>query len=328
MHMTDPPETSELLTFATAVAAGSISKAARELGVPRPTVSRRLLKLEERLGVRLIRRTTRAMVLTDAGEVLYARARAVLSAVEDAVASVQKSDDRVRGLLRVSVPPMAGDALGSVVASFLRDNPEVTVELHASTRHVDLVADGYDVAVRASSDLPPGLIARNLARARVLAVASPAYVAERGMPMRPSALERHRCLVGFARGEHPATQWPLLRGGSIRVRATLATNDIGVLRHAALAGRGIALLPMPLVHDDLANGTLVPVLPTRLGEETRFAAVYADREFVSPAVRAFIDAVARWAREDPNFSRVDPPCPKSEKRPKAKRLGRAATRAA
>lgn len=316
--MHEPPETSELQTFATAVAAGSLSRAARELGVPRPTVSRRLQRLEEKLGVRLLRRTTRAMALTDAGELLYARTRIVLAAVRDAVASVQKSDDVARGLLRVSVPPLGGSGIGPMIAGFLGQHPGVRIELYASTAHVDLVADGYDVAIRATSELPAGLIARNLARTRIVGVASPAYLARAGAPRRTTELSKHACLAGFTRGTHPATEWPLVRGGTVRIDATLATNDIGVLCDAARAGLGIALLPLLMVYDDLASGALVAVLPEVLGTETRVAVVYADREFVAPALRAFIDAVIGWARDDPTMSQKLPECPT----PKARRAKR------
>ncbi|MEX1362776.1 MAG: LysR family transcriptional regulator, partial [Nannocystaceae bacterium] len=249
--MDDPPETSELMTLAAVAEATSISKAARALGVPRPTVSRRLARLEDKLGVRLLRRTTRAMALTDAGEVLYARARTVLAAVRDAVESVQERDDVVRGVVRVSVPPMTGAATGALISGFLAKYPQVRLELEASSRHVDLLADGYDVAIRGSSDLPPGLIARSLARSRVVAVASAEYLERAGTPSGPAELSEHSCLAGFTRGEHPTTQWPLMRGGTVRIEPLLATNDLATLRVTALAGRGIALLPQLLVHAEL-----------------------------------------------------------------------------
>jgi DNA-binding transcriptional LysR family regulator len=319
MQMHDPPETSELLTFARTVEARSISRAARVLGVPRPTVSRRLARLEEKLGVRLLRRTTRAMAITHAGEALYAQARVVLAAVRDAEASVRRSDDAVRGLLRVSTPPMPGPSLGALVATFLARHPEVRVELDTSTRHVDLVAGGCDVAIRASSEIAPGLIGRTLMRSRMIAVASPSYLARMGAPKRAADLARHACLVGFARGEHPITHWPLLRGGKVRVEARLTTNDVAVQKAAAVAGHGIALLTVPMVYDELVSGALRPVLDARVGAEVRIAVVYAEREFVAPAVRAFVDAVVAWARDEPLFNRPMPACDGREKTPAAKR---------
>ncbi|MEZ4410645.1 MAG: LysR family transcriptional regulator [Polyangiales bacterium] len=309
MLMDDPPETSELLTFARTVEARSISRAARELGVPRPTVGRRLARLEQKLGVKLLRRTTRAMALTDAGEALYARARVVLAAVRDAELSVRRSDEAVRGLLRVSAPPRATDSFGAMVSDFLTRFPEVRLELDMSARHVDLIAEGYDLAIRAASELPPGLVARRLLRSRQVAVATPAYLAEKGAPKRVTELAKHACLVGFERGEHPVTHWPMLRGGKVRVEPTLASNALEVIHAAALAGRGIAMLPLMVVYDDLEAGRLAAVLPERLGSDVHIAAVYPDREFVSPALRAFIDAVVAWAKSDAQFSRELPPCP-------------------
>lgn len=309
MQMTDPPETSELLTFARTVEARSISRAARELGVPRPTVGRRLARLEEKLGVRLLRRTTRAMALTDAGEAFYARVRAVLAAVRDAELSVRQPDEVVRGLLRVSAPPRASGGFAEMLAAFSASYPEVRLEIDFSARHVDLIADGYDVALRAASQLPPGLIARKLHRSRQVVVGAPAYLRARGTPKRVTELAQHACLVGFERGEHPMTHWPAVRGGRVRVEAALATNSLDMLHVAALGGRGLAMLPLLLVYDDILAGRLVPVLPERLGGEVHFAAVYADREFVSPALRAFLDAVVAWAKSNAELSRALPECP-------------------
>ncbi len=303
MQMRELPETSELLTFVRAVEARSISRAALELGVPRPTVGRRLARLEEKLGARLLRRTTRRMALTDAGEALYARARSVVTAVLDAQDAVRHGDDVPRGVLRVSTPPMQGVGLGTLVARFLDRCPEVRLELETSTRYVDLVAGGFDVAIRAASDLAPGLIARTLARTRLVAVASPAYLAAHGTPKRTSDLAKHRCLVGYTKGEHPATHWPTSRG-RVKVTARLASNDLGALRESALAGQGITMMPAPMVSDDLDAGTLVPVLPERLTGSAHIAVVWADREFVPAAVRAFVDEVVRWAAELPAFARV------------------------
>lgn len=299
--MQESPETSELLTLAAVAEAQSIAKAARILGVPRPTVSRRLARLEGKLGVRLLRRSTRTMALTDAGELLYARARIVLGAVRDAVVSVQKSDNLVRGLLRVSVPPMMGPDVGELIASFLTKYPEVRLEVDASARHVDLVRDGYDVAIRASTDLPPGVIARTLTRTALLAVASPAYIKARGAPTKPSELLKHACIAGFSRGEHPSTEWPLIRGGGTRIEPVLASNDMVVLRAAALAGRGIALLPELLVRHEIAAKSLVPLLTDKVGAQTRVVVMYAERELVPPAVRAFIEATVAWSKRQTTF---------------------------
>ncbi|MDI1446054.1 LysR family transcriptional regulator [Polyangium sp. 6x1] len=292
--MHEPVETSELLAFSKTVEARSLSRAAAELGVPRATISRRLARLEERLGVRLLRRTTRSLALTDAGEALHRHARIVLDAVHHAEASVRKTDDAVRGELRVSVPPMSGTNFGAMICDFAQRYPEVRLHVHSTTQHVDLQRGGYDVALRASTALEPGLVARKLSRDPVLAVASPAYLEAHGTPRTRRDLRHHRCLMGFARGELPQTQWPF-SGGKFQVEGALFTNDIYLLCDAALEGLGIALLPRVMVRPHLDTGALVHVLPGAIQGETHIAVVYPEREFMPPQVRAFIDALVAWA---------------------------------
>ncbi|MCA9572229.1 MAG: LysR family transcriptional regulator, partial [Myxococcales bacterium] len=234
----DLPETSELAAFVAVVDAGSVSGAADELGLPRATVSRRLARLEERLGVRLLRRTTRRTALTDAGTELYGHARTALAAVGEGWAALRRADGVPRGLLRVSVPPVSGE-LTEVLLAFVRAFPEVRLEVEVSTRHVDLIGEGFDVAVRASGHLDPGLVARQLARFRSQALASPAYVERHGLPSTAEELRDHACLLGFDRGVRPVTWWPLLDGGRVRVDGRLVCNDIDVLWEATRQGLGI-----------------------------------------------------------------------------------------
>ncbi|MDI3289949.1 LysR family transcriptional regulator [Polyangium sp. 15x6] len=316
--MDDPLETSELLAFSKAVEARSLSRAAAELGVPRATISRRLARLEERLGVRLLRRTTRSLVLTDAGEALHRHARIVLDAVHHAEASVRKTDDAVRGELRVSVPPMTGTSFSAMICDFARRYPEVRIHVHSTTQHVDLQRGGYDVALRATTALEPGLVARTLAREPTLAVASPAYLEAHGTPRNRRDLRHHRCLMGFARGELPQTQWPF-SGGKFQVEGALFANDVYLLCDAALEGLGIALLPLILAHPHLESGALVHVLPGALQGESHIAVVYPEREFMPPQVRAFIDALVAWAPE--LVARTNAPMPK---RAVKKRVGKSA----
>jgi DNA-binding transcriptional LysR family regulator len=295
IQMNDPVETSELLAFSKTVEAKSVSRAAIELGVPRATISRRLARLEERLGARLLRRTTRSLALTDAGEALYGHARIVLDAVNHAEASVRRTDDAVRGDLRVSVPPIMNLGFYAMICDFAKRYPEVKLHINFSTQHVDLRSGAYDVALRASSELEPGLIARTLWRAPVVAVASPAYLAERGTPRSQRDLRDHRCLMSFARGEFPQTHWPFAGGGKIYVEGALFSNEITLLCEAAVRGLGIAFLPMMLVGELIESGVLVHVLPRLIEADSRVAAVYLEREFVPPQVRAFVDALAAWA---------------------------------
>lgn len=314
--MQEPVETAELLAFARTVDARSLSRAAIELGVPRATVSRRLARLEERLGARLLRRTTRSLALTDAGEALYRHAQIVLDAVRHAEASVRRVDDAVRGDLRVSVPPVMPPSFHDLICEFSARYPDVRLQVHFSSRAVDLLRDGYDVALRASTDLEPGLIARRLSEVKLVAVASPAYLAAHGTPASRRDLSRHRCLMNLGRGELPQTQWPFGKGHKISVTGALFSNDLGLLRDAAVRGLGIALLPMPFVHALLEDGALVHVLPGELEAESQVAVVYPERELVPPQVRAFVDILVAWATTE--LVKPPPRCEETRARPRGR----------
>lgn len=298
--MPDPVETSELLAFVRVVAAKSVSRAALELGIPRATVSRRLARLEERLGVRLIQRTTRSLSLTEAGTTLYRSAQLALDAIAQAEDSVRRSDTLVRGPLRVSMPPMMDHSLQAAICDFATTHPEVQLQVHFASHYVDLRSGGYHLALRAGTNLEAGLVGRTLLRMPLLAVASPDYLALHGTPKSGRDLRHHRCLLGFARGELPESTWPLLRGGDLRVTGTFVSNALPLLASAAVAGLGIGLLPRQTVANELRSSTLVQVLPKTIGGEARLAIVYVEREFMLPQVRAFIDALVAWA---PQFSR-------------------------
>ncbi len=292
--MSDPVETAELVAFTKTVESKSLSRAAAELRVPRATVSRRLGRLEERLGARLLSRTTRTLVLTDIGEVFYRQACIALEAVRLAQQSVRMTDDVVRGDLRVSVPPVMSVSFHAMLCEFATRYPELRVHVHTSNQLVDILSGGYDVALRASSHIQPGLIARTLFRDPMIAVASPAYLADRGTPRTQRDLRTHRCLLGFARGELPESHWPMVTGGKLHVDGAFFANDIALLCDAALRGLGIALLPRDLVASHLESGALLQVLADIIGAEMQIALVYPERAFLPPQVRAFIDAVAAW----------------------------------
>jgi DNA-binding transcriptional LysR family regulator len=292
--MNEPLETAELLAFVKIVEARSLSRAALELGVPRATLGRRLARLETRLSTRLLRRTTRSIAITDAGELLYQRARLVLEAVAQAEASVRNPDDAVRGDLRISVPPLNTPEFGAMLLAFAARYPEVRLHVDYSTRHVDLHREGYDVAIRGSNlPIEPGLIAKVLGRGRLVAVASPAYLKANGTPTSVRDLLRHRCLMGFARGTHAQTHWPRQSGKPVKVQGVLFTNDLLLLAQAAAEGAGIAMLPTFITQPLIETKELVHVLPTILGAESRASIVFAERELMAPQVRAFVD----WATQ-------------------------------
>lgn len=299
-------ETAELAAFVRTVEAGSLSRAAKELGVPRATLGRRLDRLEARLGARLLRRTTRSLVVTDEGRVLYDRAREALAAVREAAESVGRQTGAIRGRLRVSVPPMQDPRMNAFLVEFLEAHPEVSLEITFSTATVSFGEDGYDVALRASASLDPALVRRTIGEQRLLAVASPGYLASHGTPRRAEDLRDHACIRGFARGEHPTSEWPTPTG-TIRVGGALTTNEILLQADAAYRGLGIALVPEALVADAIARGELVQVLEGEVGVTSTLAVVYPERKLLRPVVRAFVDALVVFGTE--LLARGRPACP-------------------
>lgn len=274
------PSNDRLTEFAAVAAARSISAAARSLGLERATLSRRMSGLEAELGVRLLHRSTSRLVLTPAGEELRRRADRITADAQEAWSAVRRMDDVPRGVLRVS---MVGDALDDVLVGYVRDFPEVRVELVETSRQVDIIAERIDVAVRFGPVTDLYLIARRVnARVDRVVVASPGYLARVGRPASPDELIEHECL-----GARTST-WPLRAGGRVSVTGRLGANGSRLILKAARAGLGLAFLPMPLIRDELSSGALVHILDS-VGDTAQVSIVFADREYIDPKVRVFID---------------------------------------
>ncbi|MGN5526526.1 LysR family transcriptional regulator [Pantoea sp. BS_4] len=291
-------ETSELIAFTKTADAKSLSRAAAELGIPRATLSRRIAQLEKKLNTRLLLRTTRSLVLTDLGSIFYKEAIIALEAIRQAEQSVSRAGGYLRGDLRVSLPPGMKKSFRAMLCEFITQHPMLRVHIHTASHHIDFRQGGYDVALRASSQIEPGLIARTLFRDPVIAVASPDYLSKMGVPVTADDLKDHQCLVGFARGEMPDMYWPLISGNRIKVEATFSSDDITLLCEAAINSLGIALLPEDLIREHLRQGDLVPVMRDILGSEMQIALVYPDRHFLMPQVRVFIDSVVGWVASE------------------------------
>lgn len=296
-HSDHMPSVDRMREFLAVVEAGSISEAARGLGVPRATLSRRMASMEVDLGVRLIIRRTTRLALTHAGEELLRRAQRIVVDADAAWDAVRRLDDTPRGLLRVSV---TGPHFLKLFTEFLCDFPEVRLEVQSTTRHVDLLADGVDVAMRIGPVEDKDLIVRQVHKDRTIVVASPDYLAANGTPQTAEALKDHRCIVGFAGGWTPRGDWPLLNGGTVNVGGRLSANEVLLIREAAIAGLGCALLGSAVVAKDVTEGRLVPVVTDHVGADLPVNLVYADREFVDPKIREFVDrAVKVISREMP-----------------------------
>lgn len=279
----------DVVVFAKVVESKSFTRAGRELGLPKSTVSRKVSELEGRLGARLLQRTTRSLSLTDAGRAFFEHASRVVSELDAGTAAVQELEEAPRGLLRLSAPLNFG-LFASALSAFVARYPAVEVEMVCSDRLVDLVEDQFDLAIRASRLKDSTLVARPLGVLRNVIVASPRYVAEQGQPRQPKDLVRHTCLVfggGVDRGQYRLTRKG--REEAVTVRGHLVANDFDLLHEAARDGLGIAMLPYPRLHDDCKSGRLVRVLPEWSAPSFPIHAVYPSTRHLSPKVRAFID---------------------------------------
>ena len=284
--------------FEGVVAAGSFAGAARALGLSVAAVSKQVRALEDRLGVRLLQRTTRQVRLTEAGLRFHERCQRILADLEDAEREVAERQATARGRVRVSAPMSFGQRhIGPVVSAFLGSHPDVAIDLVLDDRFVDLLAEGFDVAVRIAELRDSSLVARRLCASRRVLCAAPDYLAQHGTPTSPDDLAAHRC-IGYAYMAS-GCDWPFRTPGGrrlVRVHGPVMSNNGDVLRVLALDGCGIALLPTFLVADDLREGRLREVLPDQLDGDPAVWVVQPTRRHVPLAVRAFVELlVARFA---------------------------------
>ncbi len=279
----------EILVFTKVVEAGSFIGASRALDMPKSTVSRKIAELEARLGARLLQRTTRRLRLTEVGQAFHLHAARVVAEAEEAARVVGRMQEAPRGLLRVTLPLNFG-YLGPVVASFLARYPEVQLEMVCADRIVDLIQEGFDVAVRAGALSDSALFARSLGVLRSYAVASPAFLNQHGAPKAPQDLERFDCVVFGAGADR--SSWKFSRHRkmlTVNVRARFIVNDFDFVDEAALSGLGIAMLPAFRCVERIRTKQLVRVLPEWGSPETPMHAIYASARHLSPTVKAFLD---------------------------------------
>jgi DNA-binding transcriptional LysR family regulator len=278
----------DLDIFARVAATGSMSQAARELSLSPPVISKRIKRLEERLGTRLLQRTTRQIALTEAGKGFHERVLAILSSVEEAENWVSQRAQQARGPLRVSAPTTFGRLhVAPHLVRFLTKYPDIALDLSLSDSFVDVVGDGFDVAIRIADLADTSLVARKLAPNHRVLCASPAYLAEQGMPQTLADLSRHRLLV------HNTDHWRLdgPEGAvSVPVDSVVHTNSSEVIREAVLSGLGIALRSTWDVGPELRSGKLSIVLPRyRASHRVAIHAVYPSRRHLPQRTRVFID---------------------------------------
>ncbi len=283
---------SEAEVFVTLVEAGGFSAAARLRGVTQSAISRRIAALEDRLGVRLLVRSTRRLRLSESGRNFYERCRGLLADLEEAEREVVASGGSTRGVLRLTAPPaFARHAILPRLGAFTRRYPEISVQLMLAERYVDLAEEGFELAIRLPTPgTSPGLIATRLSSFRMVVCCAPAYLQGRAAPAHPVDLAQHACLVQSATATQDVWTFRGPHGPQpVRVGGPLRTNDIEALCVAALGGLGIAMLPSFVVEGDLASGALQPLLEEFAPPRIKVWAVYHERRHLSPRVRVFLD---------------------------------------
>lgn len=284
----------DLYYFVQAVDHGGFAPAGRAIGMPKSRLSRRIALLEERLGVRLIQRSTRQFTVTELGRTYYEHCKAMLVEAEAAQAAIEVTRAEPCGLIRLSCPiALLHTHVGPMLADFMAHHPQVSVQLEGTNRRVDLIAEGVDVAIRVRP--PPlqdsELVIRVLADRRQCLVASPALMAQHGFPAAPSELNGWPSMgLGTLQQSH---HWSLFgpddAHASVVHQPRFVTTDMVALRSAALAGVGVAQLPLLMVREQLAAGDLVQVVPEWEPRPEIIHAVFPSRRGLLPSVRALID---------------------------------------
>jgi len=288
--------------FRQVVDSGSFAKAAERLDLSSAMVSRHVMHIERRLGVRLLNRNTRALSLTEPGRLYFERCEHILEVLQATEVELGSLGTAPRGTLRVSAPSSAsGRWLAEFLAEYRRQYPEVLVDLSFEDRFVNLVDEGYDLALRIASRreyLPQGLIARPLRSARFYLAASPDYVRRRGAPKSPEDLRKHD-FVAVGDLLNSASQGTSLQKGDLLARVVLRCRSMDGVANAVAAGLGIAPVPATLFEDPAFRDTLIPVLSDHPLHEAVLYAVYASRKFIPPKLHTFVESIAAYLSRSP-----------------------------
>lgn len=295
-------ELSQLLAFVKVVETNSFTSAAEILNLPKSQISRRVAALEAGLGSRLLQRSTRSLTLTDAGRLFYAHCMRILAEVSHAEQAITALQGQPRGILRFTMPDELGlELMGrrKLLCQFLQRYPEIEVMAEFSARLVNLLEEGYDLALRATmGDLQDSsLAARKLATMRRALFASPAYLNHYAEPITPQDLSQHRCLLHPILGK---SHWQLTQNEKtidIPVHGSLCSNNLNLLKEVALEGFGIANLPYSLCVDEVQQGQLKIILNQYAPPNDELYALYPSRHYLSPKVKVFLDFLTDALRE-------------------------------
>lgn len=303
--MRHPEFLSDLAVFVAVTDAGSFTSASDKLELSKSMVSKCVNRLEATLGAQLLHRTTRRLSLTEAGTALYETSRGALSAIEDARLAVSKLQGAPRGLLKVSASPAFGAiVLPGVVAALVNEYPQLSIELLLEDRHVDLVREGVDAALRITGEPPDSsMVYRRLGPSRQVICASPAYLKKFGTPRTPQDLEAHRCIAHTQRTT-PRVWHFVSRSGakaSVQIDARIAVTSSLALRSCALEGLGIVEVNSYIVGADIVAGRLKRLLEGFEPKELSIYAVFPERRYLAPKVRVFVDAMVGLMTPRPHW---------------------------
>jgi DNA-binding transcriptional LysR family regulator len=287
---------SSIESFVRSAELGSFSAAARRLSITPGGVSKNVAKLETDLGVRLFHRSTRSLTLTEAGEQFLAQVSGGLDSIQSAIDNISNVNGQPAGTLKVSMAMAFGrDHILPLMGEFLSLYPAIKPDWRFDNRQVDLIGEGFDVAIGGGIELAAGIVVRELAKIHLVLVASPDYLANMSTPQKPSDLNKFDALIRYSQTSHRTTPWHLktLSGEQVTVelppRATL--NDPEALCNAAIAGLGIAHVPMPHVIKHLESGSLVRVLPDWYTEQGVISLYFAAKRLMPAKTRVFVDFI-------------------------------------
>jgi DNA-binding transcriptional LysR family regulator len=285
---------SSMRMYVAVVDGGSFASAADKLDISRAMVSKQIQKLEEHLGTRLLNRTTRRLSLTETGREFYERSTQIMTDVEEAEQVAGQMNRTPQGVLRVTIPLSYGQhRLATIIGDYTQAYPKVQLDISLSDRKVDLIEDGFDLAVRIGAMPQSDLIARKIGGVHSIVCASPAYIARHGAPHAPAELSSHACLGYTLTGSGADWRFETPDGPLVvPISGPIRADNGDIIRLAALSGAGILFQPHFIVGDDLAAGRLVQLLPEWQSAELGVYAVYPSRKHLSAKVRTFVDFLA------------------------------------
>lgn len=286
---------------------GSFSGAARRLRISKASVTKHVAWLEKSFGARLLNRTTKHVSLTEAGESTLRSGRQLLERYEEIEADLRSSVRQPRGVVRVGTPPSFGAAhLAPLLTSFVRRYPDIQVALILDDGTANFITFGLDLSIRIAPPLEDAsYVARPLTKAPQVLVASPAYLARRGVPQVPAQLAQHNCLVHSLKS--PTNRWHLVGPDgpvSVLVRGSIYSNLGEALKHAAVLGHGISLHPYYMVSENLRDGTLQVVLPKYVPVGLDIYVIYSSRQGLPLRVRALVEFLKDWAKAPPQWAAI------------------------